>query len=206
MADLNVVEGPDGSLMKMNVCAKCGKFTHSAVGISEGGAPVQQISFSCPHCGHMNVEGGGVHSVERIDGQLRWVFREMTADQLRELKGTLSEALTRDDVTVEGVAAAVEPTSTALANMLRACEDRQGLISFVSMILAMIALVLQLHDRGDSPPPPAQIEQVIVNVQSGNVEGYPRNEKCFCGSGHKFKKCHGRHSTADPPPASQAPR
>lgn len=40
-----------------------------------------------------------------------------------------------------------------------------------------------------------------VPAQPEDVAGrYPRNAKCFCGSGHKFKRCHGRHPTADPLP------
>lgn len=163
---------------------------------------MQQISFSCPHCGYMNTEDDGVHSVERIDGQLQWVFRELTGSQLRELRVTLTEALARDDVTAEEVAAAVEPTSSMLAKLLAGVENRQGLITLVGTIVAIITLVLQQqgHDGGDHPPPPAKVGQVIEKVRSGNFEDYPRNEKCFCGSGTKFKKCHGRHPAADPPP------
>src|SRR2546428_11617245 len=32
-----------------------------------------------------------------------------------------------------------------------------------------------------------------------------RNDPCPCGSGKKYKKCHGKNPVAKPPPASQPP-
>jgi hypothetical protein len=89
----------------------------------------------------MNVQDSGVHSVERIDGRLQWVFRGMTVDELR-VAGDAKRRLGTGGLTPEAAAAAVEPTSSALATILRSFEDHQGLIASISMLLAIIGILL----------------------------------------------------------------
>lgn len=117
------------SVSRQNFCANCGRFAHSGVGMTEGGS-MSMIGFSCPYCGHMNIEDTGIHSVERIDGRLQWVFREMTPEEMRTLRDNLKGVLAQEGVTPEEAATAVEPSSSALATMLRSFEDHQGLIGF----------------------------------------------------------------------------
>ncbi len=57
------------SVSRQNFRATCGRFAHSGVGMTEGGS-MSMIGFSCPYCGHMNIEDTGIDSVERIDGRL----------------------------------------------------------------------------------------------------------------------------------------
>jgi preprotein translocase subunit SecA len=40
---------------------------------------------------------------------------------------------------------------------------------------------------GEEPPPPPPVEQRRVD----EAEQIGRNDPCWCGSGKKFKKCHG---------------
>jgi hypothetical protein len=42
---------------------------------------------------------------------------------------------------------------------------------------------------------------VVVGHGRDGCGAVPAESSAGLGSGHKYKKCHGRHPTADPPPA-----
>jgi len=48
-------------------------------------------------------------------------------------------------------------------------------------------------DTGGGAPPPQQEEEVVnTPVVKSEWDKTPRNAPCPCGSGKKFKMCHGR--------------
>jgi preprotein translocase subunit SecA len=47
-------------------------------------------------------------------------------------------------------------------------------------------------ENGEAPPPQAEEEQVNVPIVKSEWDKTPRNAPCPCGSGKKFKMCHGR--------------
>ena len=92
------------------------------------------------------------------------------------------------------------PSFSKLADLLP--RTRGELYAFIAIILTVIGLALQARSNSDSPD--ITVNQVINNVTNeinitSNVTTYKReepkvgrNEPCPCGSGKKYKKCHGQ--------------
>lgn len=71
-----------------------------------------------------------------------------------------------------------------------------GYKAFFQHIDRPLQIMAQLIRSGS---PAAQVMQVLAHEQALNTEAFPkvgRNEPCPCGSGFKFKKCHGRSGGA----------
>ncbi len=54
------------------------------------------------------------------------------------------------------------------------------------------AAVAEASAAGEPPPPQAREPEVMKPLVRSAEEKVGRNEPCFCGSGRKFKHCHGR--------------
>ena len=176
-----------------------------AMRVNEGGA-ISGPLFNCINCGREN-HMPGTYMSTRINGRLHMVFHDMTLDDLVRAREQLERLRQQPDVTVDDVAAAVSPTSEGLADWIRNQGNRMEIWAMIAMLLAVIAILLPLF-KDEQPPPPSQINQVIVQVETTTLsEGpVPRNSRCPCGSGAKFKKCHGRHPTAGGPPSTAKSR
>jgi preprotein translocase subunit SecA len=57
--------------------------------------------------------------------------------------------------------------------------------------MAAAAAHVPVVEQGEAPPQPEE-EQVNVPVVKSEWDKTPRNAPCPCGSGKKFKMCHGR--------------
>jgi uncharacterized protein YecA (UPF0149 family) len=44
---------------------------------------------------------------------------------------------------------------------------------------------------------PAELPAILAAQEAQQFAGVGRNDVCPCGSGHKFKKCHGAPSPAE---------
>ena len=83
-----------------------------------------------------------------------------------------------------------EPAPSAVSNMsYSAPEDPSSAGSTLAAAAAQQAAV----DAGGGAPPP-QVEEEVINtpVVKSEWDKTPRNAPCPCGSGKKFKMCHGR--------------
>jgi len=51
--------------------------------------------------------------------------------------------------------------------------------------------ILNWWDRTRHPQQEVSLETVVTLYRSHISKGIGRNDPCWCGSGRKFKKCHG---------------
>lgn len=133
-----------------------------------------------------------------------------TVDRLHRLAAILREAQQRD-ASADEIRRKVEddlPELSRISDLLP--RTRQELYAFITLLLAVIALMIQTGKKnGDinisidqvinncvvqgeraSPVGSSQPQQALVPVKSRAVAG--RNDPCPCGSGRKYKHCHGR--------------
>jgi preprotein translocase subunit SecA len=54
------------------------------------------------------------------------------------------------------------------------------------------AALAQAQETGEAPPEAIDPEPVNVPVVKSQEQKVGRNEPCYCGSGKKYKHCHGR--------------
>ena len=81
----------------------------------------------------------------------------------------------------------VDEPSTALPENVQysAAEDPSSANGMAA------AARIEAADRGEAPPPEAIEEPVNTPVVKSEWDKTPRNAPCPCGSGKKFKQCHG---------------
>jgi hypothetical protein len=171
----------------------------------------------CPACGHVwDATGGGDGTWSGIGGRLVRVasaVAEMDRDQVESLLALLKRAQkSKDsDKAAEALDALdVEAPKTGWQGQ----GNRMELWAIATLVVAVLALVLPLFDRGESVSP-EQIERLIRAAQHDRAappaapaaperieREVGRNELCPCGSGAKFKRCHGQHV----PPGTNASR
>jgi hypothetical protein len=122
----------------------------------------------------------------RLDG----VFYGMPAHDLFLLRSALGAV--ESARSVEDLAGTVEPVSAPLARWLR--EQRGEPPVIASALLAIVGVLLTIWIFSEEPATPARLEDVIDKAIAGRLHEMPipRRGACFCGSGKKYKSCHGR--------------
>jgi hypothetical protein len=196
---------PEGMAEELHPsCSKCGRPAPYAVSVPEGEA-VSEVRFACPFCGHMNLLPGSYEAV-REGGSLRMAFRDMTLSELIALREKL-RTLAESEATLDDAEEAVAPLSAGLATWLKSRENRDEVRATLTLLLTAVGIVIatMTYTRASSPPP-AVVEKVVVQLESGQVtdRGLPRRAECWCGSGARYKNCHGR-AGRDSSPAVGSP-
>lgn len=207
--------GPDGAIELL--CDRCGEITWLRIGLefsdqtSEMRYSVADPEGVCLRCG-APISAEGVVDYVTTRGMLKAVARDATPTELVEL----AEALRRytsspEPVTAEGLADALEETPSEAARGLATwVRANGGWVPIAALIVAILALVNDLvggaaaapsnPGRGESYYSPEQVEHIVDSIIEQYDELRPheptpklgRNEPCWCGSGTKYKKCHGR--------------
>lgn len=175
------------------------------------------VVVPCPQCGHeWDATGGGDGTFSAIGGRLVRVARtvsEMDRDQVQTLLALLKQARETEDS--DKAAKALEALDVeAPKTGWRDQGNRMELWAIVAVLLGVLATVLPYLDR-DEGVSPEQIEKLIQEVEQDQAAPTPpttapewthrkvgRNELCPCGSGTKFKRCHGHNL----PPGSKSSR
>ena len=209
------------------VCRTCGTIFPTTLGVPQGGSNVQLritglTHGPCPNCMREGRLSTGDIPAEWIDLSRPDVIAALeaprTADNMGRLVGVLSSA-SREDLRAlrdalagaQGRSAAeiaddVERAAPGLRDVASWFRDRQNLRDIallVSVIVNILMLLLMMHPSAEGLSP-QQLEQVIHAVAPGfQTTTQPtrppgRNEPCYCGSGIKYKRCHGA------PPAREA--
>lgn len=182
------------------VCDNCGAFFPSGFAASGQITLARNAAGPCPQCGAMGRVPDGVFNV--VGDTLEILHApQQTLDDLRRLTDVLSR-LRSQAASREEVATALREESVAFAGLLDLLpQNRSDLYAFISMLLAAAALVVAMR-QGGAQTTSITIEQVIQKIfvapeptqsqpmRSADTVG--RNERCPCGSGLKFKKCHGK--------------
>jgi len=126
---------------------------------------------------------------------------ERTVSELERLAQILSEARKRN-ASAEELRETIQqetPNLSGLSSLLP--RTRTDLYAFLAVVIAAIQLILTTaHTQGiNIQNVDVDINQVIgvtveQQTQQPQLEQVPkvgRNERCPCGSGKKYKKCHG---------------
>lgn len=174
---------------------------------------VQSAPRICPECGaNARVLGGSYHiakdTIELLQGP------ERTVSELERLREILREAR-EGGSNPEEVKAAVQrefPEWGRVLARLLVPKTPGEFYGLLSLIVATIGVLLA-YERSEQTKDvkPDQIINNIVVQQAAPVPGQPqvtppaagptrsahgerigRNEPCPCGSGQKFKRCHGK--------------
>lgn len=188
------------------VCDTCGTVFSSGI-YAENATIVTLVGNTagpCPRCGGMGHVPDGTftfteNTIELLQGPQR------TVSELQSLAEILRQARERHASTEE-VAETIRresPQLTRLADLLP--RTRSELYGFIQIVLAIIAIVLTqaAAQRIDIQEVDVDIDQVISitfqqqiqqrasESQTQQIPKVGRNELCPCGSGKKYKKCHG---------------
>lgn len=204
------------------VCDNCGTVFKSGISFSGGGTliSVGGKSGPCPKCGGMGSVPDGVYKT--IEGLIReLVETQPSQEQLQKLSKILEDTKLDGQTDIKDRIEAKAPEFSGLLKYLpQTREERINYVFFfVSTILAIIGMMQNVSNTTNVTN--INVEQVINHIyQSEGARGYPdgpiihggspvkefpqvkntpikvekigRNVPCPCGSGLKYKKCHGK--------------
>lgn len=186
------------------------------------GISIDMPVSDCPQCGGSAriVRGTWDHTTDGVlvlrralePRQLRALARKLASRsraEIVDLQDRLRDAQTRHDDTaaVRTLSELGVVDASALKRRLGTHEQRTEVYAIVSLILTVIAVAVAMLDRGESlseqditrilqlqqegaPPPNQTTDRRLTDLPRST---YPPNEPCPCGSGKKWKRCHGAH-------------
>ena len=184
------------------ICDTCGTMFPSGL-VFENSTSITlsgNAAGPCPSCGGMGHILDGTFNftndtIELLQGP------ERTVSELERLAQILSEARKRN-ASAEELRETIQqetPNLSGLSSLLP--RTRTDLYAFLAVVIAAIQLILTTaHTQGiNIQNVDVDINQVIgvtveQQTQQPQLEQVPkvgRNERCPCGSGKKYKKCHG---------------
>lgn len=157
---------------------------------------------SCPKCRKLNFLPEGLFnfingSIELINGT------DLTLEKLRRIKKKLVE-ISKLDLESEEVKKRIDEDTPELNSLIGVLpKTRSELYNFMLVLIALITMCIDSF-KGESKQP-IEYNQFINNYNytiqttNNNIESdtiksnkkIQRNEPCPCGSGKKFKYCHG---------------
>lgn len=208
------------------ICDNCGASFLAPNIIGGDVGATAQIIFSgnnrvgpCPSCGEMGRIPNGTYNL--VGDALTFLQGpDKSVQELTEFAKVLQDALGRgesDDEIVEMIRRETPEFSSLITNFrsFLASKEGQGLAQWLAVLLAAVLLVIELKTSGSTESVgPEQVfnytennyyiiqqapatEQVpTVEKQPRRVEKTGRNDPCPCGSGKKYKKCHGNPAEA----------
>ena len=179
------------------VCNRCGSVRERS-GVNLENITVEGPAFAAGKCdcggtyvvGDVAVQDGKVTYLRRAYGLL--TQPTVAASDLRTLSRILEEAREKRE-NPEIVVASIQKSTPQLASITDVLVPNDP-GSFWTMVAALIALVAMIRSW---KKPPAEAPATVLNqifLQAEGASGYRagRNDPCPCGSGRKFKHCHGR--------------
>jgi hypothetical protein len=179
-------------------CPNCGATKEFELQVSLGGEATG-IAMSCTCGGEMIDQPGAFYSGAVVDGSLVTVMRRATAADLGEVAKVVEQVQRTPSVATEEVAAALEATDTevgrALGEWVRANGGWLGVIAVLVAIGQLVhAIVMGFVQSDDDGPSPEELEKTVQDAVKDSwrrEDQSGRNQPCPCGSGTKFKNCHG---------------
>jgi hypothetical protein len=138
-------------------------------------------------------------SLNAVDARLEAVLSRMTLDELNRLQDTLFEQLRTGLPSIEQIAKALERQHVEVAAWFRFREsDGRGVKSM--MLLGALAVAIAWMTYRGRPAPAGRLQDAIARICEDHVYmlPIPRSDPCFCGSGSRFRRCHGKVPLAAP--------
>ena len=178
-------------------CDSCGAVFGSGISVEDS----RNVTFSgtdagpCPACGGTGHVPDGLYNfigqtIELLSGPAS------TVADLKRLAALLERAR-KNRAEPEDIASAIAretPAFRKLSDLLP--RNRNELYGFLGVVLAAIALAISVKTA--SKPTSIDVNQVINVITAPpaphSAQAAPRvgrNQPCPCGSGKKFKHCHG---------------
>jgi hypothetical protein len=141
----------------------------------------------------------GLAARNAADARLESALNAMTLDELSGLQGILIEQLGSGLPPVEQVAKALERQDVDVAAWFR-FREAQGDAVKVVMLLGALGVAIAWRTHRNAPAPPERLQDAIARICEDHVYmlPIPRSDPCFCGSGSRFRACHGKVPLAAP--------
>ena len=200
------------------LCGHCGNLFDSQIGVqmpdrdSDGnwvGLGIIGIGgeVPCPKCGEMADFRSDLISF--VD-QAYQIFKDINISKLVIIKNTF-ENLQSERITLDQFVSATNslqqeiPELSTLKDIIP--KTRTELYTVIGIILTIIGLIIAYKAIPESTSANSLIshrEHVIstvlhsketkaeLNIMTPTIKNPPFNSPCYCGSGKKFKKCHGK--------------
>jgi hypothetical protein len=148
-----------------------------------------------PVSGHMPAPG----SRNTVDANVESALSRMSSDELSRLQDILLGQLRMGLPSSEQIAKALERESTEVAAWFR-FREAPGEAVKVIMLLGALAVATAWMTHRHMPAPVPRLQDAIARVREDHVYmlPIPRSEPCFCGSGARFRGCHGKPPMAAP--------
>lgn len=183
-------------------CGTCGALLAEAIHLNQ----VFNVVLRCPACGSFNESS--VYQIAKT-GIRFLVDQRATVAEVREVLALLKRGSREDgNPSTIGQSASTSETVRRFADLIP--RTRGDYYQLAQLLISVLMLWLALASpqsaqtppatRPNMPPPPsdgeisrivAQTLSVLAQEESGIHPKVGRNEPCWCGSGQKFKFCHG---------------
>jgi hypothetical protein len=140
----------------------------------------------CPYCAAVEPHGAADWLVERLQSALYG----LPLTTLQRVKLALrSHGESPDSAALQ---AALTSVHRPLAEWI-GHQDRNA-ASVRPILSTVVDVLLTLYVISEEPATPRQLNDVIVNVLGARLDQLPlpRRGPCFCGSGRRYNRCHGR--------------
>jgi hypothetical protein len=133
------------------------------------------------------------------DAHLESVLNSMTLDELSSMQGILIEQLRRGLPSIEQIAKALERQDVDVAAWFRFREAQEDAVKVV-MLLGALGVAIAWRTQRNAPAPPQRLQDAIARICEDHVYllPIPHSDPCFCGSGSRFRACHGKMPLAAP--------
>lgn len=137
-------------------------------------------------------------STSSADARLESALCALEHPELTRLQETVHHHLRFELPSPAQLAKAVEAEHPDVAVWLRFREADDAVK--ILMVLGALAVAIAWLEHRHTPAPDGRLESVIARVDEGHLYmlPIPRSDQCFCGSGTRFKSCHGRPPVAAP--------
>jgi hypothetical protein len=193
------------------ICDDCGTVFVSTSMIALGGGGAVTITGSsvgpCPACGGVGSIPDGTY--ESVGGVVVKYLAapSVSAQHLRRLREVLIEARNRGQDAAE-TAAAVDAAlpGIGLGGAVRDMARSPVAVAWLTILIMVISILITHRDAQTEQPSmsPQEVKSIVQTAlnraaqeprppaHAGRQPKVGRNDACPCGSGLKFKRCHGR--------------
>jgi hypothetical protein len=138
-------------------------------------------------------------SQNAADARLEAALGRMTLDELNRLQNALFEQLGTGLPPNEQMAKVVERQDVDVAAWFRFRESDEEAVKSMMLLGALAVAIAWMTYRGRSAPA-GRLQDAIARICEDHLYmlPIPRSDPCFCGSGIRFRTCHGKIPLATP--------
>jgi hypothetical protein len=196
------------------ICNDCGRlWVPNALFMGPNVSQVEIESFTvspCPHCGGQGHIPDGIYDAT-AEGIRVMVTSAKSAASLARLAALLQQARALGAAS-EAVAEAIERDTPEFAGLAAVVRRLKGvpIATWIGIALATLALLQGMSADERLRDIEGKVDRVLQQVSTPAASPAPRtpapaesgiprvgrNDPCPCGSGRKYKRCHGRTPTA----------